>query len=91
MNKKLFLILFVLIVIILCSYDSISNKNKFRLNLLFDGFINKLILILIIVVVMMESIQLGIILMFTFFTILLSLNMDNKNIIEGFTDYYSDK
>ena len=41
-------------------YDVMSNKNKFRVALLFDGFLNKLVILAIVVLVLMEDIRIGI-------------------------------
>ena len=91
MNKSLFLIVFVIVVFILCLYDILSNKNKFRVALLFDGFLNKLVILAIVVLVLMEDIRIGIMLLLTFFVAHLRLQNTENLIIEGFEDYYSSR
>lgn len=91
MNKSIFLLVFVVAVIILCLYDNMSNKNKFRIALLFDGLINKLAILAIIVLVMMEDIRIGIILIMAFFCVYLRLENTENLLIEGFEDYYSSR
>lgn len=91
MNKSLFLIVFVIVVFILCLYDILSNKNKFRVALLFDGFLNKLVILAIVVLVLMEDIRIGIMLLLTFFVAHLRLQNTENLIIEGFEDYYGSR
>jgi hypothetical protein len=90
MNKSLFLLLFVLIVVFLCVYDTMSKKNKFRVAMAFDGIFNKLVLLAIVAVVFMEDFRLGVILLLAFFVINLRLNESVDNdLVEGFQDYFS--
>lgn len=89
MNKSVFLLLFVLVVFVLCLFDIMSNKNKFRISLIFNGFLSKLVLLAIIVLVLMEDIRIGIILMLAFFIVNLSILNSNEQIQEGFQDYFS--
>lgn len=89
MNKYLFLLLFVIIIVTICCYDILSNSNKFRVNMLFDGFLNKLILLLIIVLVTMENLQLGILLILGFFVMNIRINSNKAHVTEGFTEYFS--
>jgi len=90
MNKSLFLLLFVLIVVFLCVYDTMTKKNKFRVAMAFDGIFNKLVLLAIVAVVFMEDFRLGVILLLAFFVINLRLNESVDNdLVEGFQDYFS--
>ena len=57
MNKSIFLLVFVIVVFILCLYDIMSNKNKFRVALLFDGFLINLVILAIVVLVLLEDIR----------------------------------
>ena len=91
MNKSIFLLVFVIVVFILCLYDIMSNKNKFRVALLFDGFFNKLVILAIVVLVLMEDIRIGIMLLLTFFVAHNRLQNTETLLIEGFEDYYSSK
>ncbi len=91
MHKTLFLSLFVLVVVFLCVYDTMSKKNKFRVALLFDGLFNKFVLLAIVAVVFMENFKLGVILLLAFFVVNLRLtdNVNNNELVEGFEDYFS--
>ena len=90
MNKYLFLLLFVIIVITIGCYDLLSNSNKFRVNMLFDGFLNKLILLLIIILITMENLQVGILLILGFFVINVRINNNKEQVTEGFTEYFEN-
>ncbi len=89
MNKSLFLLVFVIAVIILCLYDVMSNKNKFRVSLLFDGIINKLVILAIIILVIMEDVRIGIVLLMAFFVVHIRLLNTEQQLVEGFEDYFS--
>ena len=91
MNKYLFLTIFIAIVVLISVYENLSNKNKFKLNMLYSGYINKFILLLIIILVMMENVQLGILLSFAFFVVYYNLNNNKQEIQEGFTNYFSSQ
>ena len=91
MNKSLFLIVFVIVVFILCLYDILSNKNKFRVALLFDGFLNKLVILAIVVLVLMEDIRIGIMHLLTFYVAYMRLHNPVNLEIEGFEDYYGSR
>ena len=80
MNTYLFLTIFIAIVILVSIFENLSNENKFKLNMLYSGYINKFILLLIIVLIMMENVQLGILLAFTFFIIYFNLNNNQEQI-----------
>ena len=56
----------------------------------FDGFINKVILLLITMVVLMESYQLGVLFILGFFVIYTGLQMNNNQVVEGFHNYFED-
>ena len=78
MNKSIFLFLFVSVVLVLCLFDIMSNKNKFRVSLIFNGFLSKLVLLAIIVLVLMEDLRIGIILMLAFFIVNMSILSSNQ-------------
>ena len=91
MNKYLFLTIFIAIVILVSIFENLSSENKFKLNMLYSGYVNKFILLLIIILIMMENIQLGILLAFTFFVVYFNLNNNKQQIQEGFSDYFSSR
>lgn len=91
MNNTLFLALFILLTLLIVVFDSVDNKNKFRAALLFDGFINKLVLLAFICLLIMEEPKLGIMFLLGFFLVHLILASSEKELIEGFEDYFSSK
>ena len=56
--------------------------------MLFDGILNKIIVLFFIIVTMIENYQIGILLMLGFFTIYIQMKLDNPKIMEGFVDYF---
>ena len=66
-----------------------SNKNKFRVSLLFDGIINKLVILAIIILVIMEDVRIGIVLLMAFFVVHIRLLNTEQQLVEGFEDYFS--
>ena len=88
MNKNIFILLVVIITLSICLYDSTSNKNKFKVKMLFDGILNKIIVLLIVVVSMIENFQIGILLMLGVFTVYVQQNSHKPKLIEGFSDYF---
>ena len=91
MNNTLFFIILISLVVLICVYDAASKKSKFKLNLLFDGFINKIILLAFVVLLLMEDIRIGIILILGFFVVHIGLKNNEKDLIEGFNDYFGSK
>ena len=45
MLRNIYFILSILIILIIVNVKNLSNKNKFRINLLVDGVINKILLV----------------------------------------------
>ena len=88
MNKNIFILLVIIITLSICLYDSTSNKSKFKVKMLFDGILNKIIVLLIVVVAMIENFQIGILLMFGVFTVYVQQNSHKPKLIEGFSDYF---
>ena len=68
MNKKLEIMLSIVILFLIIIIESISNKNKFRLKLLLDGNINRILLFSFMLFIVMENYQLGILLLLIFFS-----------------------
>ena len=89
MNKILLLMLSIVILFLIIIIESISNKNKFRLKLLLDGNINRILLFSFMLFIVMENYQLGILLLLLYFLVILSIE-NNKNIYEGFLEYFSN-
>ena len=89
MNKKLVIMLSTVILFLIIIIENISNKNKFRLKLLLDGNINRILLFSFILFIVMENYQVGILLLLLYFLIILNIE-NNKKVYEGFVDYFSN-
>ena len=89
MNNKLVIMLSTVILLLVIIIKNISNKNKFRLKLLLDGNINRLLLFSFILFIVMESYQTGILLLILYFLVILNIE-NNKKVYEGFIDYFTN-
>ena len=89
MNNKLVIMLSTVILLLVIIVKNISNKNKFRLKLLLDGNINRLLLFSVILFIVMESYQTGILLLILYFLVILNIE-NNKKVYEGFIDYFTN-
>ena len=89
MNNKLVIMLSTVILLLVIIIKNISNKNKFRLKLLLDGNINRLLLFSFILFIVMESYQIGILLLILYFLVILNIE-NNKKVYEGFIDYFTN-
>lgn len=93
-NNTLVLVIIIVLIILfnIGLIHTIDNKNKFRMTLLFDGIINKTLLLLIILFILIENKELGIICMVLFFTLYSTyLYIPKTHLLEGFQDYYISK
>ena len=77
------LILILLIAII----PNLNEKNKFKLNIATDGFLNKLVLLSIILFIMLENYVLGLLSVLLYFTILIETKKGSQT-MEGFINYF---
>ena len=89
------LICFLIALIIISNIvivKTLNNKNKFRLSLLFDGLINKILLLTIVIFLLIENKMIGVVAILIFFTLYIIYSIVPKNeMVEGFKDYYSNK
>ena len=89
MNNKLVIMISSFILFLVIIIKNISNKNKFRLKLLLDGNINRLLLFSFMLFIVMESYQLGILLLILYFLVTINIE-NNKKVYEGFIDYFTN-
>lgn len=89
MLQKRCLLLSLVLIIFILNIQNLSKKNKFRITLLVDGIINKILLGILLCIILFENFLLGML----FMLLLLLLHMENQKKtenIEGFTDYYKN-
>ena len=86
MISNLYLILSIILIILASNIHLFRNKDKFRITLLVDGIINKILLGFLLLVILFENYLLGLL----FMIVLLILQIENKNSMEGFSDYYKN-
>ena len=78
-----------MIILVIANINKLTNKNKFRITLLVDGILNKILLGLLLCITLFENFLLGVLFMILLL-ILQMENMKNKENIEGFEDYYKN-
>tara|TARA_B100000886_G_scaffold191627_1_gene131998 strand:+ start:432 stop:707 length:276 start_codon:yes stop_codon:yes gene_type:complete len=89
MFQKIYYIISILLILVIINVRHLTNKNKFRITLLVDGILNKILLGLLLCVILFEDFLLGILFMILLL-ILQMENLSNKQNIEGFEDYYKN-
>jgi hypothetical protein len=89
MPQKLYYITCILLILVIVNIKNLTNKNKFRITLLVDGILNKILLGLLLCVILFENFQLGILFMILLLILQIE-NTNNKHNIEGFEDYYKN-
>lgn len=80
-------LIILITVIIIISIPHLSEKNKFKLNLVTDGLANKLVILSIILFVTLENYVLGLLSILLYFTILLETQKGSQT-MEGFINYF---
>jgi hypothetical protein len=78
------IIIIIILIVLIASLNSLSAKNKFRLELITYGLINNFLLIFMIFLISMWDFRIAILLLILFFSIIYS----NKK-KENFISYYS--
>ena len=86
MNHYQSLIILVLIILIL-GVPYLDDKNKFRLNLVTDGLLNKLVILSIIFFVILENYAIGLLCSILYFVILIETQKGQQT-MEGFINYF---
>ena len=89
MFQKIYYIVSILLILVIVNVRHLTNKNKFRITLLIDGILNKILLGLLLCVILFEDFLLG--MLFMILLLILQMeNLSNKQNIEGFEDYYKN-
>lgn len=89
MYQNIYYIVCILLILVIVNVRYLTNKNKFRITLLVDGILNKILLGFLLCVILFENFLLGILFMILLL-ILQMENINNKQNIEGFEDYYKN-
>lgn len=87
MNKTLYYVTCILLILVIVNVKNLNNKNKFRITLLIDGILNKILLGFLLCIILFENFLLGVLFMLLLLTLQMQ-NQNNKNNIEGFQAYY---
>ena len=88
MLQKNYLLFSLILIIFILNIHNLSRKNKFRITLLVDGIINKVLLGILLCIILFENFLLG--LLFMIFLLLLNMENQKKENIEGFSDYFKN-
>jgi len=80
-------IVFIILIIILININFVNNDKKFKINLLVENNINKILLSICILFLVIEDVKLGVLSFLLFFIL---LQQKDKN-IEKFVNYYKKK
>lgn len=83
----LYNVLYIITILLIINIPMLRNKDKFRLNLLFDGVINKILLGVLLCILLFDNFMLGLLFMLLLLIINLEIKNTSKN-IEGFSDYF---
>jgi len=89
MQQNIYYIVCILLILVIINVKYLTRKNKFRITLLVDGILNKIILGFLLCIILFENFQLGVLFMILLL-ILQMENINNKQNIEGFQDYYKN-
>ena len=87
MNKTLYYVTCILLILVIVNVKNLNNKNKFRITLLIDGILNKILLGFLLCIILFENFLLGVLFMLLLLTLQME-NQNNKNYIESFQTYY---
>lgn len=80
------LIILVLVTIIM-TIPYLDEKNKFRLNLVTDGLLNKIVILSIIFFIILENYVIGLLCAILYFVILIETQKGSQT-MEGFINYF---
>jgi hypothetical protein len=87
MKNTSFIIISIILILVISNLHNIKKKNKFRLTILTDGFINKILLGFFLLIILFEHFSLGLL----FMILLLSIQIDqinNEDNLEAFNNYF---
>lgn len=77
----------LILLLLIIGVPHLNDKNKFRLNLVTDGLLNKLIILSIILFVMLENYVLGLLSVLLYFTTVNETKKGSQT-MEGFINYF---
>ncbi len=87
--NNLYIFLSIILILLISNVHLIRKKDKFRINLLIDGVVNKILLGFLLLIILFENFLLGLLFM-VLLLILQSENIKKSEKIEGFYDYYKN-
>tara|TARA_X000000950_G_C13902672_1_gene655475 strand:- start:2578 stop:2850 length:273 start_codon:yes stop_codon:yes gene_type:complete len=87
--NNLYIFLSIILILLISNIHLIRKKDKFRINLLIDGVVNKILLGFLLLIFLFENFLLGMLFM-VLLLILQSENIKKTENIEGFYDYYKN-
>ena len=87
--NNLYIFLSIILLLLISNIHLIRKKDKFRINLLIDGVVNKILLGFLLLIFLFENFLLGMLFM-VLLLILQSENIKKTENIEGFYDYYKN-
>ena len=87
--NNLYIFLSIILILLISNVHLIRKKDKFRINLLIDGVVNKILLGFLLLIFLFENFLLGMLFM-VLLLILQSENTKKTENIEGFYDYFKN-
>ena len=87
--NNLYIFLSIILILLISNIHLIRKKDKFRINLLIDGVVNKILLGFLLLIFLFENFLVGMLFM-VLLLILQSENIKKTEKIEGFYDYYTN-
>ena len=89
MLQNIYYIVFIILILLISNIENLTKKNKFRITLLIDGILNKILLGFLLCIILFDNFLCGILFMILLLVLQME-NMNNKHNIEGFEDYYKN-
>ena len=87
--NNLYIFLSVILILLISNIHLLRKKDKFRVNLLIDGVVNKILLGFLLLIILFENLLLGVLFM-VLLLVLQSENTKKSEKLEGFYDYYKN-
>tara|TARA_Y100001970_G_C13518862_1_gene501969 strand:- start:233 stop:505 length:273 start_codon:yes stop_codon:yes gene_type:complete len=87
--NNLYIFLSIILILLISNIHLLRKKDKFRVNLLIDGVVNKILLGFLLLIVLFENLLVGVLFM-VLLLVLQSENIKQSEKIEGFYDYYKN-
>ena len=87
--NNLYIFLSIILILLISNIHLLRKKDKFRVNLLIDGVVNKILLGFLLLIILFENLLLGVLFM-VLLLVLQSENTKKSEQIDGFYDYYKN-